>query len=123
MTDPEDDRGEALAWYFRLLVQQELARGTSRAELLDRLGIQKGHLWQIENGRLGVGLLKLLQFAPVFGYTPGVMLDRALSWWEASGRAERERVLLEQARERLNKAKKKSESGEHPSQSPQKAAR
>lgn len=120
MTDA-DDRGDALAWYFRMLVKQEIERGTSRAELLERLGIQKGHLWQIEHGKLGVGLAKLLAFAPAFNYTPGVMLDRALSWWEAGGRDERERVLLEEAREKLKKST--SESGEHPSQSPQKAAR
>jgi plasmid maintenance system antidote protein VapI len=120
MADPEDDRGEALAWYVRLLVRQELDRGTERKELLERLGIQKGHLSQIERGKLGVGVPKLIQFAAAFGYTPGVLLDRALSWWQSAGRQERARVLLEAANHAAHAV---SESGEHPSQSPLKAAK
>lgn len=120
MADPEDDRGEALAWYVRLLVRQELDRGTERKELLRRLGIQKGHLSQIERGKLGVGVPKLIQFAAAFGYTPGVLLDRALSWWQSQGRQERARILLEAATDASRAA---PESGEHPSQSPLKAAK
>lgn len=121
MSDPDDDdRGEALAWYFRLLVKQEIARGTKRKDLLEKFGITKGHLSQIERGKLGIGVPKLVQFAGTFGYTPGEMLDRALSWWEAMGRAERARCLLEEAEKAVREA---SESGEHPSQSPQKTAR
>jgi transcriptional regulator with XRE-family HTH domain len=121
MSDPEtDDRGEALAWYFRLLVKQEIERGTKRKDLLKKFGIQKGHLSQIERGKLGIGIPKLVQFATVFGYSPGEMLDRALSWWEAMGRAERAQFLLEEANKAVLAA---HESGEHPSQSPQKAAR
>lgn len=125
MSDPEDDRGEALAWYFRLLVKQELERGTKRKELYERLGIGKGHLSQIERGRLGIGIPKLVQFSAAFGWTPGEMLNRALSWWQDSGREESARILLEQAQEAAAKKRKRkpSESGEHPSQSPLKTAR
>lgn len=120
MADPDDDRGEALAWYFRRLVQEELDAGVERKELLERLGIAKGHLSQLEHAKVGIGVPKLIQFAAAFRLTPGELLDRALAWWETKGRREREAVLLEQARATL---KKSSESGEHPSQSPLKAAR
>lgn len=116
----EDDRGEALAWYFRLLVRQEIEKGMKRSELCERLGIEKGHLSQIENGKLGIGVPKLVQFAAAFGMMPGELLDRALSWWVPLGRKERNRVLAERAQKAAAKA---SESGEHPSQAPIKAAR
>jgi len=120
MAVPDDDRGEALAWYFRLLVRQELEKGMTRAQLCQRLGIEKGHLSQIENGKLGIGVPKLVQFASAFGVMPGELLDRALSWWEKFGRKERARVLAERAEKAAAKA---NESGEHPSQAPIKAAR
>lgn len=129
MADPDDDdRGEALAWFFRDLVQQEIDRGATRKELYEKFGIGKGHLSQIENGKLGLGVPKIIQFSGYFNWTPGEMLDRALGWWERSGRKEKARVLLEHAQEAERKAAKKAarsahESGEHPSQSPQKAAK
>jgi transcriptional regulator with XRE-family HTH domain len=120
----DDDRGEALAWYFRLLVRQEVEKGMTRAELCSRLGIEKGHLSQIESGKLGIGVPKLVQFADAFGLTPGELLNRALSWWEPLGRRERARVLAERAQKAAEKAARAaSGSGEHPSQSPVKVAK
>lgn len=115
-----DDRAEALAWYFRLLVEQEIERGTTRKDLLKRLGIEKGHLSQIERGKLGIGVPKLIQFSGVFGYDPGEMLTRALAWWEHSGRAYRAKALVEEAEKAASAA---SKSGSHPSQAPEKLAR
>lgn len=124
MADPDDDRGEALAWYFRLLVRQEIEKGVTRAQLCQQLGIEKGHLSQIENGKLGIGVPKLVQFAAVFGMNPGELLDRALSWWQPLGRRERARVLAERAAKAAERAAKSAhESGEHSSQSAVKVAK
>lgn len=115
MANPDDDRGEAAAWYLRLLILQELEKGTERKALLARLGISKGHLSQIESGRLGVGLSKLIPFAEALGYQPGQLLDEALRWWPKHGKRMKARALAEAAQAAT---KGSDDSGEHKSQPP-----
>ena len=114
MPDP-DDRGDALKWYFRLLVEQALERGATRSALYERMGVEKGHLSQIENGKVGIGVPKLIAFAPAFGLTPGQLLDSALLWWPKNGREYRDRKLSEQQAMRVAPAEEVPDSGHRPS--------
>lgn len=97
MADPEDDRGEALAWYFRMLIRQELERGVKQVELAERLGVGKGHISQIQKGTLGIGTQKLIAFSEALGHKPGELLDKALAWWPVYGKKERAKALAEAA--------------------------
>lgn len=121
MADPNEG-GEALAWYFRLLVKHELEKGVTREALRERMGgIGKGHLSQIESGKLGIGVPKLVDFAPAVGRTPGRLLDEAIEWWNRCGPDHRDGALAEMAKKKSKRAS--SESGEHPSQAPFKIAK
>lgn len=120
MRNPDDDRGEAAVWYIRMLVRHELEKGATRAELLDKLKIQKGHLSQIESGKLGLGLGTFVAFAEALGWKPGELLDAALEWWPREGRKLRSAAFREAAKRASRGA---HESGEHPSQPHLKAAK
>ncbi len=97
MADPADDRGEALAWYFRMLIRHELQKGVKQVELAERLGVGKGHISQIQKGTLGIGTQKLISFSEALGQKPGDLLDKALAWWPVHGKKERAAALAEAA--------------------------
>lgn len=97
MADPEDDRGEAVAWYFRMLIRQRIEQGQTQVQIGELLGVSKGHVNQILGGTLGIGVPKLVAFAEAFGEKPGELLDKALAWWPVHGKKERARVLAERA--------------------------
>lgn len=107
---PDDDRGEAINWYVRLLIQQAVDRGVTRKQLLmERGGIDKGHLSQIETGKLGMKFGTYLRFCKALDREPGQLLTEALEWWPVRGRQYRAKALEEIA----SRAKRKTESGEH----------
>lgn len=117
VADPkDDDRGEAINWYVRLLIQQGVDRGDTRKALMVRGGIDKGHLSQVENGKLGMKFGVYFRFCRALERDPAELLAEALAWWPSAGRKYKARALEEMAK----KARKASESGEHPAVTPPK---
>lgn len=115
-----DDRGEAVNWFVQMTILHALDEGRfTRQELLEKLGIGKGHLSQIEHAKLGMKFGLFLRFCDAFGENPGDFLNRALAWWPEHGRKWRAKHADRVARRARRGV---SESGEHASVPPQKAA-
>lgn len=104
VAQPKDDRGEALTWYFRMLIRQEQERGKKLDQIGEMLGVGKGHISQIKDGKVGVGVPNLILFADRLGRKPGELLDEALDWWPKMGKKERAKALEEAAQKAAQSA-------------------
>ncbi len=101
-----DDRWEALGWYCRRLIIQELERGVTQTEIADKIGITQPVISGIKTGRSLPHLATAIALAEYFRRTPGELLDEAIKWWdERGGRQESLRVQREEYEKKVERAR------------------
>lgn len=99
---PKDDRWEALGWYCRLLIIQEIERGVHQSEIAERIGVTQPVISNIKLAQTMPSMATALALSEYFRRTPGELWNEALDWWEKrGGRQEALRVHQERLQARL----------------------